>query len=192
MTPFLWMFRCPAWPGLTGCRWFRDAHVAGGPEHVCFGGWPSPDGTGTPVAWAAEGRRPAMTLERSMTGVSLTASRENEGASATRRTLRSTGWLRCNGWNRNIPARAIRLKRPKPKPGRCLQCECLICVRECLYMQKHKGYPRVYARQMYNKRRDREGTPSGQHDDQQLYAVRPVRGLVSGRLFDGGSVPVVP
>lgn len=42
------------------------------------------------------------------------------------------------------------MKRPKTEAGRCLQCECLICVRECLYMQKYKGYPRVYARQMYN------------------------------------------
>lgn len=33
---------------------------------------------------------------------------------------------------------------------RCLQCECLICVRECVYLQKYKGYPRVYARQIYN------------------------------------------
>lgn len=48
-------------PGLAPAS--RDAvdsvtlNVAGGPEHVCFGGWPSPGWDGTPVAWAAEGRR---------------------------------------------------------------------------------------------------------------------------------------
>ena len=33
---------------------------------------------------------------------------------------------------------------------RCLQCQCMICVRECVYLQKYKGYPRLYARQIHN------------------------------------------
>ena len=33
---------------------------------------------------------------------------------------------------------------------RCLQCQCMICVRECVYLQKYKGYPRLYARQVNN------------------------------------------
>ena len=141
-------------PGLAPAS--RDAvdsvtlHVAGGPEHVCFGGWPSPDGTGTPVAWAAEGRRAAMTLERSMTGVSLTASRENEGASATRLHTPLDGLAPLQRLEPEHPGEGYSLEEAKTEAGRCLQCECLICVRECLYMQKYKGYPRVYARQMYN------------------------------------------
>ena len=141
-------------PGLAPAS--RDAvdsvtlNVAGGPEHVCFGGWPSPDGTGTPVAWAAEGRRAAMTLERSMTGVSLTASRENEGASATRLHTPLDGLAPLQRLEPEHPGEGYSLEEAKTEAGRCLQCECLICVRECLYMQKYKGYPRVYARQMYN------------------------------------------
>ena len=121
-----------------------------GQEHVCFGGWPSPDGTGTPVAWAAEGRRAAMTLQRSMTGVSLTASRENEGASATRLHTPLDGLAPLQRLEPEHPGEGYSLEEAKTEAGRCLQCECLICVRECLYMQKYKGYPRVYARQMYN------------------------------------------
>ena len=38
----------------------------------------------------------------------------------------------------------------RQEAGRCLQCQCLVCVKACVYLQKYKGYPRVYARQMYN------------------------------------------
>ena len=38
----------------------------------------------------------------------------------------------------------------RQEAARCLQCQCLICVKQCLLLQKYKGYPRVYARQMFN------------------------------------------
>lgn len=91
-----------------------------------------------------------MTLERSMTGVSLTASRENEGASATRLHTPLDGLAPLQRLEPEHPGEGYSLEEAKTEAGRCLQCECLICVRECLYMQKYKGYPRVYARQMYN------------------------------------------
>ncbi|MFQ8737211.1 MAG: 4Fe-4S dicluster domain-containing protein [Bilophila wadsworthia] len=148
MTPFCGCFLCPGLgPGLTGCRGFRDAD--GGRTGTClFRGWPSPDGTGTP----SHGRRKAAGPHdawRSMTGVSLTASRENEGASATRlHSARRAG--SAAALEPEHPGEGYSLEEAKTEAGRCLQCECLICVRECLYMQKYKGYPRVYARQMYN------------------------------------------
>lgn len=141
-------------PGLAPAS--RDAvdsvtlNAAGGSERVCFGGWPSEDGKPVPVAWAAEGRRAAMTLERFMTGVSLTASRENEGASATRLHTPIDGLAPLQRLEPEHPGEGYSLEEAKAEAGRCLQCECLICVRECLYMQKYKGYPRAYARQMYN------------------------------------------
>lgn len=109
MTPFLWMFPVPrAWPGLTGCRGFRDAEC-GGRTGTCLFRWLAVTGMGR--APPSHGRRKAagaaMTLERSMTGVSLTASRENEGASATRLHTPLDGLLRCSGWNRNTPARVF-------------------------------------------------------------------------------------
>ena len=180
-------------PGLAPAS--RDAvdsvtlNVAGGPEHVCFGGWPSPDGTGTPVAWAAEGRRAAMTLERSMTGVSLTASRENEGASATRLHTPLDGLAPLQRLEPEHP-RAIRQKRPKLEAGRCLPVRRYSLRARVFVHAEIQGVPARLRPPDVQQRRDREGAPSGQHDDQQLYAVRPVRGLVSGRL-DGGSVPVV-
>ncbi len=123
-------------------------NAVGGASRICFGGWSDTAEPVGPVAWAAEGRRGAMTLERVLTGVSLTASRENEGASATRLHTPLDGLAplqrveeRPEGYS---PEEA------RTEAGRCVQCECLICVRECLFMQKYKSYPRAYARQMYN------------------------------------------
>lgn len=34
--------------------------------------------------------------------------------------------------------------------GRCIQCECMQCVNNCVYLAEFKSYPKVYARQIYN------------------------------------------
>jgi Fe-S oxidoreductase len=33
---------------------------------------------------------------------------------------------------------------------RCLQCECMECVKVCAYLEKFRGYPKMYAREVYN------------------------------------------
>ena len=37
--------------------------------------------------------------------------------------------------------------------GRCIQCECLECVKVCLYLERYEGYPKKYARQVFNNER---------------------------------------
>ena len=34
--------------------------------------------------------------------------------------------------------------------GRCLQCECLECVKACEYLQAFGSYPKKYLREIYN------------------------------------------
>ena len=34
--------------------------------------------------------------------------------------------------------------------GRCLQCQCLECVKVCVYLEKFGSYPRKYVREIYN------------------------------------------
>ncbi|MFQ9868804.1 MAG: 4Fe-4S dicluster domain-containing protein [Bilophila wadsworthia] len=106
---------------------------------------PSPDGTAPPShGREPPGRHDAGVHDRRF----LTASRENEGATRPGYTRRRAGPLQR--LEPEHPGEGYSLEEAKTEAGRCLQCECLICVRECLYMQKYKGYPRVYARQMYN------------------------------------------
>ena len=34
--------------------------------------------------------------------------------------------------------------------GRCLDCQCLTCVKHCVFLEHYKSYPKAYARQIYN------------------------------------------
>lgn len=112
---------------------------------LCHGGWLEGDSV---VSRAAEGRRAAATLERFVTGVSLSAAREKEGLTATRL------WTPVDGVepvSRIEPAGdEYDIDTGRAEAARCLHCECMACVRECAYMQHYKGYPKAFARQIYN------------------------------------------
>lgn len=96
-------------------------------------------------AQAGQGRCAAQTLERLVSGVSLTAAREKEQGPL------HTSLEGIVPEPRVEPAAGVYTQTEAAREAaRCLQCECLICVRECVYLQKYKGYPRVYARQIYN------------------------------------------
>lgn len=116
---------------------------------ICCAGWLSVTATGhryaSASAQAGQGRCAAQTLERLAGGVSLTAAREKEQG------LLHTFLEGIEPEPRVEPAAEIYTENEAAREAaRCLQCECLICVRECVYLQKYKGYPRVYARQIYN------------------------------------------
>ena len=123
-------------------------------DNICVAGWKSHTATGhafcSASQQAGQGRRAAQTLERLMSKVSITANRAKEqgalhtdlaGIASVPRVEAATALA---GEPFYTPEEATR------EAGRCLQCECLICVRECVYMQKYKGYPRVFARQIFN------------------------------------------
>jgi Fe-S oxidoreductase len=94
---------------------------------------------------AGEGRRAAQTLERLAGKVSLTAAREKQQG-ALHVSLEGIAPV-----PRVEPANdSYTPEEARAEAARCLQCQCLICVRECVYLQKYKGYPRLYARQVYN------------------------------------------
>lgn len=118
-------------------------------DNVCCAGWLSVSPTG--AAWASasrqagQGRRAARSLERLAGGASLTAAREEnvrelhtrlDGIAPVPRVEAASG--------------QYTEEEARREAERCLQCQCLICVKQCLLLQKHKGYPRVYARQMFN------------------------------------------
>lgn len=130
-----------------------------GPEGLFLGGWAGATGGATEGAKgrqttlrcidaAADGRRAASSMDRWLTGASLTAARDKEGPCPTRLFTSMAGvhplprvepdWA---GYNEE-GARA--------EAERCLNCQCLECVRVCDYLEKHKGHPKTYARQIYN------------------------------------------
>ncbi|MFP5240116.1 MAG: pyridine nucleotide-disulfide oxidoreductase/dicluster-binding protein, partial [Acidobacteriota bacterium] len=124
--------------------------LSAGLEKVFCGGWPGPDGKPSPIAEAADGRRAGASMDRAMSGASLTASREKEGPIPTRLF---TSLMGIEPALRVAPAGEHGLygaPDSAAEAARCLDCQCLECVKVCAYLEHYKGYPKKYARQIYN------------------------------------------
>lgn len=118
---------------------------------LCCGGWLEHSPTGARYASASrqagDGRRAAVTLERRMTGVSLTVGRKDIEQGTTLHTPLDTVPTQA----RVLPQGArYTTEEAIAEASRCIRCECLACVRDCVYLQKFRGYPRTYTRQVYN------------------------------------------
>lgn len=98
----------------------------------------------------SDGRRAAISIDRFLQNVTLTASRVNEGAYQTRLVTNISNVLptkvilpaqRSNGY---IKKQAI------TEAERCLLCECMECVKACEYLRHYGSYPKKYVREIYN------------------------------------------
>lgn len=96
-----------------------------------------------------QGREAAVSIDRYLQGASLTASRVEPRHGQTALFVQ-TGDI--------VPAARVVPVNPDgysaaeatAEAGRCLDCQCLECVRHCVYLAEHKSYPKVYARRVYN------------------------------------------
>ena len=108
-----------------------------------------------PVAFAAQGRKAATSIDRLLSGVSGTAGREREGEISTRlttdisRVVRRKRILSAFGDTRADGA-AVSRETAAREAGRCIQCDCSRCIRVCAYIAAFKGHPGQYAREIYN------------------------------------------
>lgn len=104
----------------------------------------------SPVRQAAEGRWAATSVDRFLQKVSMTAGREKDAPFQT--TLFTS--------LKDIPAQpAVPVSNPAngytpeeamAEARRCIQCECLECVKVCPYLEHFGSYPKKYAREIYN------------------------------------------
>jgi Fe-S oxidoreductase len=96
-----------------------------------------------------QGRQAAVSMDRYLQGASLTASRaefKNGKTDLFTQTKDITDSARLEPSN---PAGYSR-EEVEAEAARCIGCECLECVRHCVYLAEYKGYPKVYARRVYN------------------------------------------
>lgn len=93
------------------------------------------------------GKRAAITIDRLLKGVSLTAQRLREGAYETELYTSTAGVqpLPALVEGAGYDAQSARLEA-----GRCLDCHCLECVRACVFLQKFGRFPRLYIREIAN------------------------------------------
>ncbi|MDD5205588.1 MAG: heterodisulfide reductase-related iron-sulfur binding cluster [Desulfobacterales bacterium] len=102
------------------------------------------------VREAALGRKAGVSIDRYLQKTSLTAGREREGPCATRLYTSLSGVNALPRVPMENVSRGYTGEGARQEAGRCLQCECMECVKVCEYLERFKGHPRTYARDIYN------------------------------------------
>ncbi len=98
----------------------------------------------------SEGRRAGISMDRYLQHVSLTASRREEGAYTTRLFTNMQGIASEPMIETDDAREGYEPEEAVKEAQRCLQCECLECVKVCEYLRSFGRYPRKYLREIYN------------------------------------------
>lgn len=98
----------------------------------------------------SDGRRAAISIDRYLQKVSLSASRKDEGSYATRLYTNTASILPASGVPLVDPVAGYPREGAVAEAGRCIQCECMECVKVCEYLRSYGRYPRKYLREIYN------------------------------------------
>ncbi len=113
------------------------------------GGFAPPDHRFRLITDISQGREAAVSIDRFLQGVSLTASRV---ALRHGRTDLFTNTSKVAAEPRVVPSDAAGFSREEAvrEGRRCIDCQCLECVRNCVYLAEYGAYPKTYARRVYN------------------------------------------
>lgn len=97
----------------------------------------------------SHGREAAVSIDRFLQNASLTGSRVPLRHGRTDLFTQTLGVVPAK---RVVPADPVGYSREEGvrEAGRCLDCQCLECVRHCVYLAEHGGYPKTYARRVFN------------------------------------------
>ena len=104
----------------------------------------------SPIRAISDGRRAAISIDRYLQKVSLTASRANEGSYVTRLYTNTAGIPYQAAIPLSNPPAGYAREEAIAEAKRCIQCECMECVKTCEYLRSYGRYPRKYLREIYN------------------------------------------
>ena len=104
----------------------------------------------SPIRAISDGRRAAISIDRYLQKVSLTASRINEGSYVTRLYTNTAGIPPLPAIALVDPDAGYTRDEAAAEARRCIQCECMECVKTCEYLRAYGRYPRKYLREIYN------------------------------------------
>lgn len=107
-------------------------------------------GERSPINSISDGRFAAISIDRFLQKVSLTASRAGEGPIHTRLYTSTEGVAPLPGTPVSEPRQGYSREEAAREAARCLQCQCLECVKVCEYLNTFRAYPKKYVRQIYN------------------------------------------
>lgn len=148
----------------AGAEEADPATLAWNREKIFIGGFSATRGKRCFIDDVADGRRAATSMDRLMQGASLTAERRREGPFETRlfTSLRDVEPAPQDPAIAEASATGdvavLQGEQVSGEAARCIQCQCLECVKVCAYLEKFKAFPKVYARQIYNNEAIVKGT----------------------------------
>lgn len=100
-----------------------------------------PKGDHSPINSIADGYRAALSLERFIQKVSLTASRDQEGPYETKLYTKFIGLEPTPAVKPADPEAGYTKEEAIAEAKRCLQCACMECVKNCVILQEFEEYP---------------------------------------------------
>jgi Fe-S oxidoreductase len=130
-----------------------SATGATGREWVFAGGGTRSYGDYSPINETLQGRKGALSIERCIQNANMAAGRDNDGPFQTRLFTNIAGIDPIPRVQPADDATGYSDAEARAEAGRCIQCECLECVKVCLYLECYQGYPKKYARQVFNNER---------------------------------------
>jgi Fe-S oxidoreductase len=101
------------------------------------------------ISAVSQGREAAVSMDRFLQNASLTSSRVALRGGRTSLFTQTQGVLPASRIEPADPSGYTR-EEAVNEAGRCLDCQCLECVRHCVYLAEHGGYPKSYARRVFN------------------------------------------
>jgi len=104
----------------------------------------------SPILSLSDGRRAAISMDRYLQKVSLSAARINEGPYVTRLYTTTKGIAPLPAVSMADPRAGYTREESIREARRCIQCQCLECVKVCEYLHHYEGYPKKYLRTIYN------------------------------------------
>jgi Fe-S oxidoreductase len=95
----------------------------------------------SPVLSMSDGRKAATSIDRFLNEESLSSQRENEGPYQSRLYTNLEGIEPAYAVSPAGPGIGYAANEAVAEAARCLQCECLECVKACTYLEYFKEYP---------------------------------------------------
>jgi Fe-S oxidoreductase len=133
-----------------GMTWVEPLTLATSLKGLFAGGERRKDGLLSPISEVFAGRRAATSIDRYAMNVSMDSGRDHEGPFATRLYTNIEGIEPLPHVVPGDQVHGYSADEAVREAGRCIQCECMECVKVCLYLDRYKGYPKKYARQVFN------------------------------------------
>jgi len=129
-----------------------DSQTLATPQEGLFVGGLSAAAIPRAIDQAWQGRIAAVSMDRVTQKASLSADRGKEGPVPTRLVTSLEGVKNQPPFlqDQAPPGTEEDSEAVHKEAGRCLTCECMICVRSCPFLRAFGSYPKSYARQIYN------------------------------------------